>query len=92
VVTIGPVQQNVPDTVPPMPDIEPLKLMIEVSAGVTLGSRDPLYSKVFSLKASEYEKHGKAAIKKVEKAARDYVDDIRDPERVNWVSEDWVWL
>lgn len=77
------------------------RIIIEVSAGVIPGTSMPEYFKRFGIPSDvwyaqgEYEdkkEEAKMEILKVYGTAQEYMRNLMNPQAVNWVRLDWVYL
>lgn len=78
--------------------MESAMLIIEVVAGLIPG-RDPLpeFTKRWAITSREWsgckdDSHRIALLADRAALADHYASTLRDPNRVNWVRTDWVWL
>lgn len=66
------------------------KLILEVQAGVIPGEPMPELTRRWALTSEDIEVDNKMA--DAQGAALNYAALLQNPQRVNWVRLDWVWL
>jgi hypothetical protein len=75
-----------------------LKLTIQVTAGVLPGHPDPSYSRAYNMSTDEWEEAQEAnltgeRLAELNGQAAGYALLLQlQPDRVNWVRTEWVWL
>lgn len=77
--------------------MESARVIIEVVAGLIPGTPEPEFTKRFVVTSREWHEAGSpelayAALRKREKEADEYAQQLREPSRLNWVRVDWIWL
>jgi hypothetical protein len=78
--------------------MEAARLLIEVRAGVIAGEAMPEYTRRWSWNSSDQdalEKGDPAARQRYIQMAgesREYAASLENPQMVNWVRRDWLWL
>lgn len=71
----------------------PARCAWEVRAGIIPGTPIPELTKLFGMTSAEYESdYGKEIFTSRMVEAAHYAISLQDPNRVNWVSCDWMWF
>lgn len=77
-----------------MAEMSTAKVLIQVQAGLVPGSPLPEYTKTWGITSDEWEaaeNPGALLWERVD-AAQDLARQLMNPNHVNWVRLDWVWL
>lgn len=81
--------------------MEALRILIEVTAGVIPGAAMPEYTKTFAITSDEWYAQGKydgkaeeakLEILKIYGFAQEYMRNLMNPQAVNWVQLNWIYL
>lgn len=78
--------------------MEACKLLIEVTAGVILGTPLPEYTRTWGWTSGDQERlaagdpEARALYLQIAGASREYAAWLETPRLVNWVRRDWIWL
>lgn len=75
---------------------EPARVIIEVLAGLIPGTPDPEFTKRYAITSQEWQDAGERQhqlLAEVNGKAQGYAALLMlQPERLNWVRVDWIWL
>jgi hypothetical protein len=82
--------------------IDAARLIITVTAGLIPGDPMPAFTRYWGITSGEWEAAGKTPFDVGEARATllgeraeqafDYARELQNPNRVNWVRVDWVWV